>query len=184
MYKVVLKKYNQSHFSRGRSGIFILLWWFTQGTIFRFSLHNMYGFRRFILRCFGAKIGKGVKIRPSAKFTYPWKVTIGDYTWVGDNVEFYSLDKIIVGSNSVISQKTYLCTGSHDIEDSKFGLITKPIVIEDYVWIGADCFIGPGVNIKEGSVVGARSNVFKDVDSWGVYYGNPLRFIKKREIKK
>lgn len=178
-----LSKYDQSWYSRGKSSLTILIWWFIQGTIFRFSLHNMYGYRRFLLRLFGAKIGKGVRIRPSAKFTYPWKVEIGDYSWVGDNVELYSLDNICIGSHCVISQKAYLCTGNHDIEDRAFGLITKPITIENYAWVGADSFIGLGVSIGKGSVIGARSSVFKSVEPWGIYYGNPLQFVKKRKIR-
>jgi putative colanic acid biosynthesis acetyltransferase WcaF len=125
------------------------------------------------LRCFGAKIGKGVVIRPSARFTYPWKVEIGDYSWIGDNVEFYSLDRIYVGSHVVISQKSYLCTGSHDIQDPQFRLVTAPIVIENGVWVATDCFVAPGVTIGANSVVGVRSTVLKDLPSGYLCYGTP-----------
>ena len=178
--KVDLSKYDQSWYSRGKSNIFVLLWWFIQGTLFRFSLHNMYGWRNFLLRLFGAKIGKGVKVRASAKFTYPWKVSIGDYSWIGDNVKLYSLDEIIIGSNCVISQESYLCTGSHDIKDPHFGLITKPIVIKDGAWIASDVFVYPGVTIHEMAVVAARSTVVRDVPANEVHAGSPAKFVKKR----
>lgn len=179
-----LKSYSQDDYSRGRNSLIVLMWWFIQGTIFRFSLHNMYEFRAMLLRLFGAKIGEGTKIRSSAKFTYPWKVSIGDYSWIGDEVQFYSLDNILVGNNAVISQKSYLCTGSHDINNSKFSLMTNPIVIEDGSWIAADCFIHPGVVIAKGSVIAARSTVLKSTEANFIYAGNPAKKIKQKEIKK
>lgn len=180
--KVDLTKYNQSWYSRGKSSWYILLWWFIQGTIFRFSIHNMYKFRNFLLKLFGAKIGKNVKIRSTAKITYPWKVEIGDNTWIGDDVVLYSLDNIKIGSNCVISQRSYICTGSHDIESESFNLIVKPITIEDYSWIAADVFVGQGVTIREGSVIAARSSIYKDSEPWMVYVGNPAKPVKKRKI--
>lgn len=177
---VKLKDYNQNWYSRGRNGVVVLIWWFIQGTIFRFSLHNMYNWRNFLLRLFGAKIGKDVKIRPSVKFTYPWKVTIGDFTWIGDNVKLYSLDMIRIGANCVVSQESYLCTGSHDIIDPNFGLITKPVIIKDGVWIASDVFVYPGVTINEMGVVAARSTVTRDIPANEVYAGSPAKFIKKR----
>ncbi|MCM3216404.1 putative colanic acid biosynthesis acetyltransferase [Niallia taxi] len=178
--KIELSKYNQSWYSRGKSNIYTIIWWFIQGTLFRFSLHNMYGWRRFLLRLFGAKIGEKVQVRASAKFTYPWKIEIGDFSWIGDNVKFYSLDNIIVGSNCVISQESYLCTGSHDIKDPYFGLITKPIIVKDGAWIASDVFVYPGITINEGAVIAARSTVTKDVTSEAIFAGSPAVFIKKR----
>ncbi|PGQ81619.1 putative colanic acid biosynthesis acetyltransferase [Priestia megaterium] len=178
--KILLSKYEQSNFSRGRSGIYILLWWLIQGTIFRYSMHNMYDWRNFLLRLFGGKIGSGVKIRSSAKFTYPWKVTIGENSWIGDNVQFYSLDKICIGSNCVVSQESYLCTGSHNIKDSHFGLITKPIVIKDGAWVASDVFVYPGVTINEMAVIAARSTVIKDIPANEVHAGSPAKYVKKR----
>lgn len=141
----------------------------------------MYEFRATLLRIFGAKIGKGTKIRSSAKFTYPWKVSIGDYSWIGDEVQFYSLDTIQIGSNVVVSQKSYLCTGSHDVSSSKFSLITNPIVVEDGSWVAADCFVHPGVRIAKGSVIAARSTVLKDTEVNFIYAGNPAKKLKLKE---
>ena len=118
-----LRTYNISQFDRGKPSWYVMLWWLIQAIAFPLSLHNFNSFRCFLLRLFGAKIGKGVVIRPSSRFTFPWKVEIGDYSWIGDDVIFYSIDRITIGSHSVISQKTYLCTGSHDIEDRSFATL-------------------------------------------------------------
>ncbi|MDV2998652.1 MAG: hypothetical protein N5P05_000258 [Chroococcopsis gigantea SAG 12.99] len=180
---VDLRKYDQSSFDRGRAGWYILLWWSVQGILFPLTLHNLDGVRCGILRLFGAKIGRGVKIRPTARFTYPWKVEIGDWSWIGDDVVMYSIDRISIGSHCVVSQKNYLCTGSHDIAHNAFGLITAPVVVEDGVWIASDCFIAPGVNIGANAVIGVRSNVTKSIPAGQVAWGNPCRPQYPREMK-
>ncbi|MDU1538948.1 MAG: WcaF family extracellular polysaccharide biosynthesis acetyltransferase [Paeniclostridium sordellii] len=178
--KVDLNKYDQTWFDRGRSGYVIALWWIIQDTFFRCSLHNMYGFRNFILKCFGAKIGKNVKIRRKCEITYPWKLEVGDNTWIDDEVLIYNLDNIKIGSNCSITRRSFLCTGNHNIKDPKFGLIVKPIVIDDGVWIQADCFIGQGVHIFENVVMGARSSTFKDIEENRIYYGIHSQVVKYR----
>jgi putative colanic acid biosynthesis acetyltransferase WcaF len=170
---VDLRKYDQSSFDRGRPGWYVLLWWLVQAVTFPLSPQPLYSFRAFILRLFGAKVGKGVIIRPTARFTYPWKVTIGDYSWIGDDVVIYSIDEINIGQQCVISQKSYLCTASHDIQDPAFGLKTGSITINNGVWVATDCFIGLGVTIGANTVVGARSSVFKSLPSGQVCWGNP-----------
>lgn len=180
---VDLSKYDQSDFNRGRSNWFILIWWLVQAVLFPLTLHNFNGFRCFILRLFGAKIGKQVVIRPSVRIYYPWKLTIGDYSWIGDDVFFYSLDQITLGCHCVISQKSYLCTGSHKYTDPHFGLTTAPIVIGNGAWVATDCFIGPGVTIGANTVVGVRSSVLKDLPSGYVSWGNPCspQYLRKME---
>lgn len=180
VFNIDLSKYNQSNYDRGKNGIIIILWWIIQGTVFRYSLHNAYKWRAFLLRLFGAKIGRNTKIRSSASFYYPWKITIGDNTWIGDNVTLYSLDKIIIESNCVISQKSYLCTGSHEISSEHFQLVTKPIIIGKGVWIASDVFIYPGITVEEYAVVAARSTVTKCLSSMKVYAGSPAKYIKDR----
>jgi len=129
---------------------------------------------------FGAKIGKKVMIRPTVHIIYPWRLTIGDYSWIGDYVELYTLGTIKIGEHVVISQKSYLCTGSHDFTSLSFDIFTKPIVVEDQVWIAADVFVSPGVIIGRGSVVGARSSVFGDIPPGKICMGNPAHPIKDR----
>jgi putative colanic acid biosynthesis acetyltransferase WcaF len=170
-----LRQYNQSWFNRGKPGWYILLWWLVQAIAFPLTPQPWSFLRCGLLRLFGADIGKGVLIRPTARFTYPWKIKIGDYSWIGDDVVFYSLDHIHVGEHCVISQKSYLCTGSHDLRDPAFGLKTAPITIGNGAWIAADCFICLGVEIGANAVIGVRSNVFSNIPAGQVCWGNPCR---------
>lgn len=179
---VDLRAYDQSWFDRGRPGWFVLLWWLVQETTFPLTPQPLHFLRRFILKLFGARLGRGVSIRPTARFTYPWKVEIGDYSWVGDDVVFYSLDRIRVGEHCVISQKSYLCTGSHDAQDRAFGLVVNPIAIGNGAWIAADCFIGPGVQIGANALIGARSSVFSNMPEGQVCWGTPCRCHYPRAI--
>jgi putative colanic acid biosynthesis acetyltransferase WcaF len=172
---VDLSKYDQSSFDRGRPGWFILLWWFIQAVIFPLTPHSFSLIRRAILRLFGAKIGKNVLIRPTARFTYPWKVIIGDHSWIGDDVVIYSIDRVNIGNHCVISQKSYLCTGSHNIKDPTFALQTASITIEDGAWVAADCFVAAGVTISANAVIGARSSVFGNMPPGQVCMGSPCR---------
>lgn len=165
---------------RGRNAFVVQLWWIVQGTFFRMSPQFLYGFRRFILRAFGAKIGKKVKIRPTVRITYPWKVSIGDYSWIGDDVVLYSLGDIEIGENVVISQKSYLCTGSHNYLQIDFPIFAKKITIKNQCWIATDVFVAPGITIKEGTVVGSRSSVYKDLPANKVCIGNPAKIIRER----
>ncbi len=177
-----LRLYDQSWYSPGKPKWMILLWWLLQATIFPLTLHAHHAPRRSLLRLFGAKVGKGAVIRPSARFHYPWKVTIGDYSWIGSGVELYSLDWIHIGEHCVISQNSYLCTGSHDLSDPAFGLQTASITLENGVWVATDCFVGPGVTIGANAVVGARSSVFNDLPAQQICLGTPCRPHKNRVV--
>ncbi|MGL5083415.1 MAG: hormogonium polysaccharide biosynthesis acetyltransferase HpsU [Microcoleaceae cyanobacterium] len=182
---VDLRQYDQSWFDRGRPGWLILVWWWVQAVTFPLTLHSASGLRCWLLRRFGAQIGQGVLIRPTARFTYPWKVTIGDYSWIGDDVVLYSLDQVIIGQHCIISQNSYLCTGSHDINDPAFRLKTAPIVIQDGVWVAADCFIAPGIEIGANAVIGARSSVFSNMPAGQVCLGTPClpRYARQMQPK-
>jgi putative colanic acid biosynthesis acetyltransferase WcaF len=165
---------------RGRPAWFVQLWWLVQATLFAGSPQFMYGWRRFILRCFGAHIGKGVIMRPSVKITYPWKLHIDDYSWVGDQVVLYTLGPIHIGANTVVSQNSYICTGSHDEALPNFAIYAKPIAILAEAWVASDVFIAPGVTVGAGAVVGARSSVFHDVPEGMVVAGNPAKPLRPR----
>jgi len=168
---------------RGRSGMTVQVWWFVQASLFKTSPQFFYGWRRFLLRLFGAKIGKNVIIRPSVTVTYPWKVEIGDDSWIGDNVEIYSLGEIIIGKNVVISQRSYLCAASHDYTKKDFPIFSQTILIEDECWLATDVYVAPGVRIGTGTVVGARSSVFKNLPAGKVCVGSPAIVIKDRVIE-
>lgn len=168
---------------RGRSGWVVQLWWLVQSTLFRCSPQFMYGWRCWLLRLFGADIGKSVIIRSTASVTYPWKLKVGDYAWIGDDVELYNWSLITIGENAVVSQRSYLCTGTHDYSVPSFDLTSKPIVIESQAWVATDVFVAPGVTIREGAIIGARSTALKDMPSGMICYGNPAKPIKPREMK-
>jgi putative colanic acid biosynthesis acetyltransferase WcaF len=125
-------------------------------------------------------VGRGVQIRPSAIVTYPWKVEIGDYSWIGDEVVLYSLGEISVGANVVISQKSYVCTGSHDYHSVSFDIFVKKIRIEDEVWLATDVYVAPGVTIGRGAIIGARSSVFKDIPPATIAMGSPASHVGSR----
>lgn len=167
---------------RGRSSVLVQLWWLVQATFFACSPQFMYSWRRWLLKLFGGKIGKEVLVRPSVKITYPWKVTIGDFAWIGDDVVLYSLGEIEIGVNAVVSQRSYLCAASHDYTQPDFPIFNKKVVIGAQAWLATDVFVAPGVTIGEGAVVGARSSVFHDLPPMMVCVGSPARPIKCREI--
>lgn len=152
---------------RGRPDWYVQLWWLVQAILFRPSPQVLNAWRRWLLRLFGARIGRGVIIRPSARVTYPWKLSIGDHAWVGDDVELYTLGEIRIGAHAVVSQRSYLCTGSHDYMRESFDIYAEPIVIGEQAWLAADVFVAPGVEIGMGTVVGARSSVFKSLPGGG-----------------
>ncbi|WP_437880314.1 WcaF family extracellular polysaccharide biosynthesis acetyltransferase [Pseudomonas sp. LRF_L74] len=160
---------------RGRSSLFVLFWWFIQATLFTWSPQPLFGFRRFLLRAFGARIGKGVLIRPSVRVVYPWKLTVGDHSWVGDEAVLYCLDNIIIGAHSIVSQRCYIAAGSHDYTRADFPLSLAPVRIGDSCWLATDVFVSPGVEIAPHVVVGARSSVFKSITEPGVYFGTPAK---------
>ncbi|PHY12809.1 colanic acid biosynthesis acetyltransferase WcaF [Caulobacter sp. B11] len=158
---------------RGRSAVIVQLWWIVQATIFGMSPQFLYGWRNWLLRCFGAKIGKDVLIRPTVRITYPWKLRVGDRSWVGDYAGLYTLGEITIGADAVVSQHAYLCTGSHDMGAVGFDIYAMPIVINDEAWVAAGAFIQPGLTIGRGSVIGARSIVTRDTKPFKVYLGSP-----------
>jgi putative colanic acid biosynthesis acetyltransferase WcaF len=189
MQKSTLRKFQQlDQFRlppgfRGRSAAYVQLWWLVQSTLFALSPQVMYGWRRWLLRLFGAKIGVNVLLRPTCRVTYPWKLAIGDYSQIGDQVELYTLGEIEIGDCAVVSQRSYICTGTHDYTAPTFDIYAQKIVIESEAWIATDVFVAPGVRIGRGAVIGARSSVFKDVPPEAICIGAPARIIGKREMK-
>jgi putative colanic acid biosynthesis acetyltransferase WcaF len=157
-------------------------WGVTWLLFFRPSPRILHGWRRALLRLFGAKIGRGVRIHPSAQVWAPWQLEMGDFSCLGPRVDCYCVAPIRIEAHAVISQYSYLCSASHDHEHPAFPLVTRPIVIGQGAWVAADAFVGMGVTVGTGAVVGARASVFKDVEPWTVVGGNPARFIKKRVL--
>jgi putative colanic acid biosynthesis acetyltransferase WcaF len=166
---------------RGRPAWFVQLWWLVQASLFARSPQLLYGWRRFLLRRFGARIGEGAIIRPSVRITYPWKLSIGAHAWIGDDVVLYTLGDIAIGANAVVSQNSYLCTGSHDYRSIAFDIFARPITIEPEAWLATDVYVAPGVTIGRGAVIGARSSVFADIPGGVIARGVPARVVRRRE---
>lgn len=156
--------------------------WSVAQPFFRFSPRPCFAWRRFLLRCFGAKIGRGVHIYPSTKIYLPWNLTVGDESAIGEDALIYNLGPVTLGERVTISHRAHICAGTHDHTRADFPLVRPPITIGSDAWICADAFVGPGVTIGEGAVVGAGAVAMKDVRLWMIVVGNPARESKKREI--
>lgn len=161
-----------------------IAWSVVYKLLFRTSPNPMRKWRVALLNLFGAEISNKARISPLAEITFPKNLIMEDYATLGPYSICYSTEKIHIRKQATVSQFSYLCSATHDYEDKNFTLYAKPIIIEQNAWVSADVFIGPGVTVGEGSVIGARSSVYKDIPKWGVYVGNPAKFLKKREIKR
>lgn len=180
---VDLSAFSNPEFDRGAPKWKEALWLVVSLILFRGSPFCLSPLKRAVLRLFGAQIGVGVTIKPQVKITFPWKLSIGDYAWIGEESWMLNLDHITIGSNVCISQRAFLCTGNHDYTSRTFDLITKPIVVGDGAWIGANSWVGPGVTVGPLAVLAAGSVATKDLDSSGIYSGNPATFRKTRTLK-
>lgn len=149
--------------------------------LFQYTPNPCYSWRAFLLRLFGAKIGKRVHIYPRVHIWAPWNISVGDESGIANDVTLYSQGLITIGQRAVISQGSYLCAGTHDFDKPGFPLITKPIVIGDHAWVAAQAFIHPGVTVNEGCVVGARSVVTSDLPEWTICSGFPAKTLKQRD---
>jgi putative colanic acid biosynthesis acetyltransferase WcaF len=152
-------------------------WGLVYALLFRFSprFPGFWAWRRLLLRCFGATVGRGVMVYPSARIWAPWHLTLGDHSLVGADCDIYCVAQVTLDPGAWVSQYSYLCTASHDFRDPGRPMTCKPIHVGADAWVAADAFIGPGVNVGSGAIVGARSSVFKDVRPGTVVGGNPAR---------
>ena len=173
------------HNALGRKHQMIRLLWTIMWSIFARPLPRRIGsgWKRFLLRLFGAKIDKTAVVYSSVKIYYPSNLIMEKYSCLASEVNCYNVALIRIGANTTVSQGAFLCTASHVITNPLNPLITAPIVIEDQAWIGAKAYIGMGVTIMQGAVVGATASVYKNVEPWTVVGGNPAKFIKKRILK-
>lgn len=178
-----LSSYDNSWYSPGRSSAFRALWFFVGSPIVRCQLLPFSSIRRFILRCFGAKLKLGVVLKPGIRVKYPWLLSIGEHSWIGEDVWIDNLVEVRIGANSCLSQGAYLCTGNHDWSDPSFGLQVLPIVLEDGSWVGARALICPGVTIGQSGVATAGSVVMKSIPAFEIHSGNPAHFVKRRTFR-
>jgi putative colanic acid biosynthesis acetyltransferase WcaF len=179
---VDLSSYSAARFDRGASKAREVIWLFVSLVLFRLCPFSLSPLKRAVLRAFGARVGRGVTIKPQVKITFPWKLTIGDHVWLGEECWLLNLERIVIGNNVCVSQRAFLCTGSHNYKAPSFDLIVNPITLEDGSWIGAGAWIGPGVTVGNHAVLAAGSAALRDLEAGGVYRGNPAQFVKARVI--
>lgn len=159
--------------------LFARVLWRLCHPLFRLSPRPLWGWRRMLLRAFGARVGRGAHIYPTACITMPWNLVIGESAAVGDRAILYALGPITLGERATVSQGAHLCAGTHDISDPARPLLTPPIVIESDAWVCADAFVGPNVVVGRGAIVGARAVIMKNVSPANVVAGNPARVIRE-----
>lgn len=158
-----------------------VLWHTVWLVAYRPSPKILHGWRRFLLRLFGAKIARNAYPHPSVKIWAPWNLEMESLSCLGPQVDCYCVDKVVLRARATVSQYSFLCTATHDYREPRMPLVTAPIVIGERAWVAADVFVGPGVTVGDGAVVGARSSVYRDVGPYTVVGGNPARVLK-REI--
>lgn len=180
--RVDLSRYTPGGFDRGAGVLKEGLWLVASFLLFRLCPFSFSALKCFVLRVFGAKIGRNVTIKPQVKITFPWKLTVGDHVWLGEECWLLNLERIVIGSHVCVSQRAFLCTGSHDFKQPRFDLITRPITLADGAWVGAGSWVGPGVTFGSHAVLTAGSVATKDLEPFGVYRGNPAELVKKRVI--
>lgn len=147
----------------------------------RWTPNPMHGWRAVVVRIFGGKIGRGVFLYPDVKIWYPPNLTMKAASTLGPGVRCYAMAPIEIGTKAIVSQGVHLCAGTHDIDDTHFQLRAAPITIGDFAWVAAEAFVGPGVTIGMGAVLGARGVTVKEIPAWTVYAGNPARYIRDRK---
>jgi len=180
---VRLATFDNASYRPGR-GVAIRLAWFLLGLpVLRSALLPSSTVRRALLRTFGAKVGRNVVIKPGTRVKYPWRLSIGDDSWLGEDCWIENLADVSIGADVCVSQGAYICTGNHDRCDPAFGLVVKPVVLRDGSWVGARVTVCPGVEFGEGAMATAGSVVTRSISPWEIHSGNPARFVKQRVLR-
>jgi len=179
--KVKLQNFNPSDgLDRGASKVKEISWYLIKWFFFLSALPYPNSLKASLLRCFGAKVGKGVVIKPRVNIHMPWKLEIGDHTWIGEEAFLLNFEPLIIGNNVCVSQRAFLCGGNHNYKIAEMPYRNGPITLEDGCWVGASCFVSPNVIIGVDCVVSACSVVRTSLPSNTVCEGNPAKPIKPR----
>ncbi len=182
--KTDLSSFNNKWYHSGKPMIIRILWYITNVLCFINPLFASSSLKIGILRLFGAQIGKGVVIKPSVNIKYPWKLKVGDFSWIGERVWIDNLDYIEIGNNCCVSQGAMLLCGNHNYKVESFDLIVGSIILKDGVWIGAQSVVCPGITCESHSILTVMSVANKNLEPYSIYGGNPAQFIRTREITK
>jgi putative colanic acid biosynthesis acetyltransferase WcaF len=183
MNKTDLSSFNNSWYKPGGTKIKRIFWYYTNILFFLNPWNPFSSLKKTILKLYGANIGKGFVIKPAVNIKYPWKLKIGDFVWIGENVWIDNLDNVEIGNNVSISQGAVLLCGNHNYKKSTFDLITGKIILEDGVWIGARSIVTPGILCKSHSVLSVNSVATQNLEAYTIYQGNPAVDIRKRNIE-
>lgn len=176
-----LDTFDSKDFERGRPRL-VEACWLAISWLFVESWVPGTALRAFWLRLFGARVGRGVNLKPRLRVKFPWRLEVGDHCWLGEGVWIDNLAPVILGENCCVSQGAYLCTGSHDWSRNDFALKTEPIALHGQCWVGAKAVVGPGVTLGRGAVLGLGSVAMADLDPWSIYLGNPAAFVRARPV--
>ena len=176
-----LSTFENSDFDRGASLVKELTWLIFSSLFFSSWLPGS-AWRCFCLSLFGCKLGHRVIIKPRVRIKFPWRLEVGDDSWLGENVWIDNIARVSIGSDVCVSQSAYLCTGNHRWDKESFDLIAEPIILESKSWVGANSLVGPGVTIGEGAILTLGSCTASDLHSWRIYSGNPAREVKDRRV--
>lgn len=180
--KVDLSAYDLGDFNRGAGTLKEGLWLLVSLVVFRFCPLSLSALKCTFLRLFGARIGKGVVIKPDVKITFPWRLSVGDYAWIGEGAYLLNLADVEIGNHACISQRAFVSTGSHDYKSRTFDLVTRPVVIGEGAWVAANAWVGPGVRVGNYAVLTAQSVASSDLEAFGIYRGNPAILVRKRIV--
>ena len=183
MQKTNLAIYNNHPYHPGANALKRLLWYYINIIFFKSGVLPIYGFKVFLLRLFGAKMGRNIAIKPYVNIKYPWHLTVGDNAWIGENVWIDSLAVISIGANACISQGATLLTGSHNYKKHTFDLITGAITLEDGVWIGAGAIVNQGITAASHAVLTSGSVATKNMEAYSIYQGNPAVKVRTRTME-
>lgn len=163
--------------------LFRLVWRVSWLVLAAWTPPPLRGWRRILLRAFGAAMAPGADVRASARIWYPPHLAMGAHALIGPRVDCYNIAPVHLGAWAVVSQGARLCTGSHDLSDRHFQLVARRIVLGERAWVAADAFVGPGVGVGPGAVLGACAVAFHDLAPWTVYRGNPAQAVKRRSLR-
>lgn len=180
---VDLSTYNNNWYKPGNP-VKRFFWYFANVMFMKNGWFPYSGFKRFLLRLFGAKVGKGVVIKPCVNIKFPWKLSIGNHVWIGENVWIDNLDMVTIGNNCCLSQGAFMLCGNHDYKSSSFDLKVSPIVLEDGAWIGAKAIVCPGVTVGTHAVLSVGSVATKSLEPYSINSGNPAIRTNQRVIEK
>jgi putative colanic acid biosynthesis acetyltransferase WcaF len=180
MTKTRLDLFTVGDYCPGGSGISRVLWHLLGQRILKSQLLVSYRLKTFILRLFGAEVGKGVVIKPGVRVKYPWRLKVGDHVWFGEDAWIDNLENVTISSHVCISQGAYLCTGNHDWRKSSFDYRLGAISIGEGAWVGAKSLVAPGVHIGDSAILTAGSVATRSLAPNGVYTGNPAVYVKDR----